>query len=90
MNDNTGTKTTGKKGAKRSLLTEGNGIPLSVAIDGANRHDKKLVKGTLDAIIVERLSPFDIDQNMCMDKGYDFSDMAESVQNTAHTMGKEN
>jgi len=46
----------GKKGTKRSLLTEGNGIPLSVVVDGANRHDKKLVKGTLDAIIIERPS----------------------------------
>ena len=27
----------GKKGTKRSLLTEGNGIPLAVAVDGANR-----------------------------------------------------
>jgi len=32
----------GKRGTKRSLLTEGNGIPLSVAVDGANRHNKKL------------------------------------------------
>ncbi len=29
----------GKQGVKRSLLTEANGIPVSVAIDGANRHD---------------------------------------------------
>jgi len=30
----------GKKGTKRSLLTDGKGIPLSVIVDGANRHDK--------------------------------------------------
>ena len=41
----------GKKGTKRSILTDGKGIPLSVTVDGANRHDKKLVKKTLDAII---------------------------------------
>jgi len=31
----------GKSGPKRSLLTDGNGIPPSVTADGANRHDKK-------------------------------------------------
>jgi putative transposase len=29
----------GKKGTKRSLLTDGAGIPLAMVIDGANRHD---------------------------------------------------
>jgi putative transposase len=29
------------------LLTEAHGIALAVAIDGANRHDMKLVKPTL-------------------------------------------
>ena len=46
----------GKKGTKRSILTDGKSIPLSVAVDGANRHDKKLVKETLDTIIIERPS----------------------------------
>lgn len=34
------------------MLTDGKGIPLSVVVDGANRHDKMLVKGTLDAVII--------------------------------------
>jgi putative transposase len=46
----------GKKGTKSSLLTDVKGIPLSVAVDGANRHDKTLVKGTLDAIIIQKPS----------------------------------
>lgn len=33
------------------------GIPLSIAVDGANCHDKKPVKGTIDAIIIERPTP---------------------------------
>lgn len=37
----------GKSGTKRSLLTEGNGIPIGLSVDGANRHDKKMVKDTL-------------------------------------------
>ena len=59
----------GKKGTKRSILTDGKGIPLSVTVDGANRHDKKLVKRTLYAIISERPSPNEVIQNICMDKG---------------------
>ena len=46
-----------KKVQKRSILTEGKGIPLSVTVDGANRHDKMLVKKTLDAIIFKRPFP---------------------------------
>jgi transposase len=33
----------GKRGTKRSLLTEGKGVPLAVAVEGANRHDMKMV-----------------------------------------------
>ena len=44
----------GKKGTKRIILTDGKGIPLSVVVDGANRHDKKLVKRTLDTIFFEK------------------------------------
>ena len=85
----------GKKGTKRSMLTEGSGIPLSVAVDGANRHDKKLVKRTLDAIIIERPSSNNVYQNMCMDKGYDFPNIRELVEDygyTAHirSRGEEN
>ena len=29
----------GKSGAKRSVLTDGHGVPVGVAIDGANRPD---------------------------------------------------
>jgi len=84
--DGTGAKPTdrGKKGTKRSLLTEGKGIPLSVAVDGANRHDKMLVKETLDSIIVERPS-HKVIQNICMDKGYDYPDIEELVEEYGYT-----
>ncbi len=85
----------GKKGTKRSVLTDGRSIPLSVVVDGANRHDKKLVKRTLDAIFFERPSTEDIIQNICMDKGYDFNDirkLSEDYGYTAHikSSGEEN
>lgn len=68
----------GKKGTKRSILTDGKGISLSVIMDGTNPHDKKLVKETLDTIIIQKLSHRVI-QNICMDRGYDFPDIRELI-----------
>jgi hypothetical protein len=39
-----------KGGLKRSLATEGHGIPLSIAPAGANRHDSPLLAPTLPAV----------------------------------------
>lgn len=39
----------GKQGVKRSILTEAHGRPVGVAMAGANRHDIKLVRETLDS-----------------------------------------
>ena len=44
----------GKSGSKGSALTAGDGIPLAVAIDGANDQDMKLTEPTLKAIAIER------------------------------------
>ena len=70
------------------------GIPLSVVVDGANRHDEKLAKRILDTIIVERPS-HKVTQNICMDKGCDFFDIRKLVDDygyTAHirSRGEEN
>jgi len=46
-----------KKRVKRSLLTEASGVPVGVAIDGANRHDIKLVEATVASVPVERTAP---------------------------------
>ena len=78
----------GKQGVKRSLLTEAAGIPIAVAIDGANRHDMKLVRSTLDHIMAERPLPTAaMPQGICLDKGYDFDEVREIVREfgfTAH------
>jgi transposase len=61
---------------KRSLLTEGHGVPLGVVIDGANRHDMKLVRATLDSLGVVRPEPTEEEpQGMCLDKGYDYDEV---------------
>jgi putative transposase len=84
--DGTGANPTdrGKKGTKRSLLADSKGVPISIAVDGANRHDKTFVKETLDAIIIQRPSHRVI-QNMYMDKGYDFPDIRELVNDYGYT-----
>jgi putative transposase len=70
------------------LLCEGRGIPIGLAIDGANRHDMKLVEATLESIPVERPEVRSYwNQNLCLDKGYDFDevrDLAEEFSYTAH------
>jgi transposase len=66
----------GKSGVKRSLLTEGQGVPIALAVAGANRHDMKLVRPTLDSLVVERPLPTDEQsQHLCLDKGYDYDDV---------------
>jgi hypothetical protein len=62
----------GKKGTKRSFLTDGAGIPLAMVIEGANRHDVKLLCATLDGIVIARSEPTEErPQHLCLDAGYD-------------------
>src|SRR5437763_12828041 len=62
----------GKLGTKRSLLTDGAGIPLALVIDGANRHDVKLLSATLDRLVVNRPEPsLEQPQHLCLDAAYD-------------------
>jgi transposase len=76
-------------------LTEANGVPLAVVIDGANRHDMKLVRSTLENIMAKRPLPTaDSPQGLCLDKGYDYDEVRAIVQEfgfTAHlrTRGEE-
>jgi transposase len=62
------------------MLTEGSGVPIGVAVAGANVHDQKLVQETLASIPVRRPRPKPRKkQNLCADKGYD----AEAVRKVA-------
>ena len=46
-----------KSGTKRSVLVDGKGVPIGVSIDGANRHDMKMSKATLQSIVIYRPEP---------------------------------
>jgi transposase len=62
------------------VLTDGQGVPVGVAVGGANVHDQKLVQETLQNIPVRRPQPTPRKkQHLCADKGYD----AESVRRVA-------
>src|SRR6516165_6501867 len=76
----------GKIGTKRSLLTDGQGVPLGVAVSGANVHDKRLVEETIKSMPIKRPKPSAKDpQHMCQDKGYDFPDVRELVAEYGYT-----
>jgi hypothetical protein len=60
----------GNNGVKRSLLVEADGGPLAAVIAGANVPDFKLLKATLEAMVVERPEPTEeAPQHLCLDKG---------------------
>jgi putative transposase len=70
----------GKVGVKRSLLTDADGIPLALIVDGANRHDSKLLRLTVDATVITRRKPSRRRlQHLCLDKGYDYPFVDDAV-----------
>ena len=61
----------GKMGTKRPLLVDGRGVPLSIVVTGANRHDVTQLENVLDGIVIQRPEVTeDSPQNLCADKGY--------------------
>ena len=78
----------GKSGVKRSLLTEAQGIPVGLVVDGAHRHDMRLVRATVDSVPVQRPAPSpEQPQGLCLDKGYDYDEVRETMREfgfTAH------
>ena len=75
-----------KQGVKRSLLTDSAGIPIGVSVDGANRHDVKLVQDTIKSIPVTRPHPTKRNpQGMCLDNGYDSREVRETLITFGYT-----
>ena len=70
----------GKKGTKRSLQTDGRGIPLAIVVAGANRHDKVLLAATLDGLGVAQPEPSEeARQHLSLDRGYDYDTSREEA-----------
>jgi putative transposase len=69
-----------KRGSKIHLLVDQRGAPLSVQITGANIHDKWLADDLIISMVVPRPSADDVEQHICMDKGYDYPDVHQFVE----------
>ena len=61
---------------------------MGLAVDGANRHDMRMVRETLESIPVARpRATTRKPQGICMDKGYDYDEVRQTVAEfgfTAH------
>jgi putative transposase len=70
------------------VLTEAHGVPIGLVVAGANRHDMKLVKQTVNSLVVKRPRPTKKHpQGMCLDKGYDYEEVRDTLREfgfTAH------
>ena len=56
-------------------MTDGRGVPLGLAVDGANVNDFKMMGETIDSIPVPRPAPTPrAPQGLCLDKGYDYKE----------------
>lgn len=51
-------------------------MPIGLTVEGANRHDMKLVRITVESLVVERPAPpKEHPQGMCLDAGYDYDEV---------------
>jgi putative transposase len=85
----------GKIGTTRSLLTDGSGVPIGLAVAGANRNDCTLTRETIESLAVEQPNPpAEALHGMCLDQGYDYEEVRSLLAEfgfTAHirTRGEE-
>lgn len=56
---------------------DGRGVPLSIVVTGAHRHDVTQLELVLDEIIIAR--PENIEQHLCADKGYSGEPALQSI-----------
>ena len=71
----------GKLGSKRSVQTDAAGIPVGLAVAGANVPDGKLLQETIEDCI-QRAVDHDSneDEHLCLDKGYDSAAIREMIE----------
>lgn len=55
---------------KRHLLVDERGVPLSIVMTGANRHDVSQLENVLNGKAVQKPSELEIAENLCADAGY--------------------
>jgi transposase len=68
------------------MLTEGDGIPIGLAVAGANVNDFKLARETIESIPLDRPRPTrKKPQGLCLDKGYDYDEVRDLVREFRYT-----
>ena len=58
------------------------GVPLSIVVTGANRHDVTQLASVLDGIIIDRP---ETDQHLCADKGYAGEPAQKAIKDRNYT-----
>jgi len=59
-----------KKGSKRHLLVDERGVPLSIVVTGANRHDVSQLENVLKGKVARKSVDIEVVENLCADAGY--------------------
>ncbi len=63
------------------MLVDGRGVPLSLVVTGAHRHDVSQVGAVLDAIVVKRANPpLRRNKHLCADAGYTGAPALEVIE----------
>ena len=73
----------GKKGSKRHILVDEHGVPLSIVVTGANRHDGTQVEAVLKNRV--RKPHGKMKQNLCADAGYQGKESEETMRKYRYT-----
>ena len=75
-----------KLGTKRHILTDIGGIPLSIVITSANKHDIKAVTEVIDNVIIKRPTLLSTTkgrrkqyQHLCLDKAYNSKSVKQQI-----------
>ena len=67
-------------------------MPIGLVVAGANRHDMKLLRPTIESIVVARPAPTPEEPHgMCLDAGYDYEEVRATLAEfgfTAHIRGR--
>ena len=59
---------------------------MGIEVAGANRHDSKLLEDTFEKVPIDLPEPDkDNKQHLCLDKGYDYENIRELVEQWAYT-----
>lgn len=74
-----------KRGSKIHLLVDQRGAPLAIHLTAANEHDKWAVDDLIISIVVPRPDPQQVEQHLCTDKGYDYEDVHQWVEQARYS-----